>query len=89
MTTIDEILKAMTPEVHAGLRRAVEIGKWPDGRVLSDEQRALCMEAVIAYDARFLPEEQRVGYIDRGSKAEGERCGDTDASTILKWADRL
>ncbi|WP_372750102.1 DUF1315 family protein, partial [Litorivivens sp.] len=29
------MLKAMTPEIHAALKRAVEIGKWPDGRRLS------------------------------------------------------
>ncbi|WP_372758996.1 DUF1315 family protein, partial [Litorivivens sp.] len=23
------MLKAMTPEIHAALKRAVEIGKWP------------------------------------------------------------
>ena len=83
---VEKMLQAMNPEVHAALKRAVEIGKWPDGRKLSDEQRALCMEAVIAYDAHFVEENERVGYIDRGSKAEGELCDDTPETSILKWA---
>lgn len=83
-----QLIDNMTPDIHQALRRAVELGKWPDGRAVSDEQRALCMEAVIAWEARHLPEEKRVGYIDRGSKAEGEMCGDSDSASgtdQLKW----
>lgn len=84
---VEQMLNAMNPEVHVALKRAVEIGKWPDGRVLTQEQRALCMEAVIAYDAKFVSELDRVGYIDRGSKADGELCDDNSEPTILKWAE--
>lgn len=74
---MDDILNMITPEVHANLKRAVEIGKWPDGTALSREQREQCMQAVIAWETRNeLPQEQRTGYIDRGHKAEGELCGD-------------
>ena len=84
---VEDMLNAMNPKIHAALKRAVEIGKWPDGRKLSDEQRALCIEAVIAYDTRFVEETERVGYIDLGSKAEGELCDDTPEASILKWAE--
>ena len=70
----DSILEIMTPEVHAGLRSAVEIGRWPDGMRLDAEQRALCMQAVIAWEAKHLPPEERAGHIDMGSKAVGEHC---------------
>ncbi|MAY34612.1 MAG: hypothetical protein CMN84_00785 [Spongiibacteraceae bacterium] len=86
---VEAMLKAMTPEIHAALKRAVEIGKWPDGRPLTGEQKEVCMEAVITYDLHTLTEEERVGYIDRGSKAEGELCDDEPAETsILKWAGK-
>ena len=81
-----QLIDNITPEICANLRRAVEIGKWPDGRRLTDEQRELCMQAVIAYEAKSVDAEERVGYIDRGSKAEGETCSDQDSS-ILKWAE--
>ncbi len=91
----EQLISNITPDIHRSLRRAVEIGKWPDGRSLSDEQRALCMEAVIAYEARHVDETERVGYIDRGSKAEGDTCSDHDHDhnndnehSILKWADQ-
>lgn len=73
-----QLIANITPAIHASLKRAVEIGRWPDGRRLSAEQRALCMEAVIAYEASNLSQAERVGYIDRGRKAEGEVCASHD-----------
>lgn len=85
-----QLIANITPEIHTSLRRAIEIGRWPDGRTLSDEQRALCMEAVIAYEATHIDERERVGYIDLGSKAEGEVCAthdheEHDAVQPLQW----
>ncbi len=34
---LEQILQAMTPEVYQRLMTAVEIGKWPDGTVLTPE----------------------------------------------------
>lgn len=77
MNSLDEMLAAMTPEIYSRLQRAVELGKWPDGTRLSPEQRANAMQAIIAYGEAYLPTDERVGFIDRGSKAEGEVCADT------------
>jgi uncharacterized protein YeaC (DUF1315 family) len=82
----EKLIENITPEIHLSLKRAIEIGKWPDGKVVTQEQRSLCMEAVIAYDNKFLTEQQRVGYIDRGSKADGELCDDDTAEKPLKWS---
>jgi uncharacterized protein YeaC (DUF1315 family) len=83
----EKLIENITPDIHLSLKRAIEIGKWPDGKTVTQEQRSLCMEAVIAYDNKFLTEAQRVGYIDRGSKADGELCDDdTAAEKPLKWS---
>lgn len=71
--TLDKMLSALTPELVAAFRLAIEIGKWPDGRRLTEEQRSTCLQAVIAWEHKNLPEEQRIGYIDKGEK-EGEVC---------------
>lgn len=71
-----ELLNSITPTVYQNLKLAVEIGKWPDARPLTTEQRELCMQAVIAYEQKNLAEHERTGYIDRGSKQEGELCDD-------------
>jgi hypothetical protein len=81
-----ELLKSITPEAYQNLKLAVEIGKWPDGRALSAEQRELCLQAVIAYEQKNVAEHERTGYIDRGSKAEGEVCDDDHQhEQPLKW----
>lgn len=72
----NDIIEAITPDIYRKLKLAVEIGKWPDGRALSAEQRELSLQAVIAYEAAHLPEHERTGFIDRGSKQDGEQCDD-------------
>ena len=81
----EQLVEQLTPELYESFKRAIEIGKWPDGRVLTDEQKALCMEAVIAYEFKNVDEEERVGYIDKGSKADGEMCDD-DSPKPIKWS---
>ena len=71
---VEQLLAALTPEIVARFRTAIEIGKWPDGRVLTPEQRETCMQAVVAWEFKHLPEEQRTGYIDRGTKKKDETC---------------
>lgn len=87
----NELLDGITPDIYRNLKRAVEIGKWPDGRALTAEQRELSMQAVIAWELRNdVPEHERTGFIDRGSKAEGELCDDeppVDAEQIVQWRE--
>ena len=78
-----QMIETMTPEMYRNLRRAVELGKWPDGQALSPEQKLNAMQAVIAWGERHLPEAERVGYIDKGHKA-GDSCDDP-AETPLNW----
>ena len=58
-----QLLDSLTPEVYENLKKAVELGKWPDGRVLSQSQRQTCMQAIIAYEHKHLPADQHTGYI--------------------------
>lgn len=69
------MLDVLTPDIVASLRRAVELGKWPDGQRLSREQVATCLQAVIAWEVKHLPETERSGYIAKEEK-EGEVCDD-------------
>ena len=65
----------MSPELHASLKTAVELGKWPNGERLSPEQQEHCLQAIIAWDALYQPEQERVGFINR-SKLDGSNCND-------------
>ena len=63
--TYEELIERLDPNVYRNLKQAIELGKWPDGRALTREQREISLHKV--------PEEQRVGYLDRGEKA-GTAC---------------
>jgi hypothetical protein len=78
-----KIIESMSPEVYQNLRRAVELGKWPDGRLLTREQRENAMQAIIAWGQRHLQREDQPGYIDKGHKA-GDSC-DEPEETPLNW----
>ncbi|MBD3639463.1 MAG: DUF1315 family protein [Marinobacter sp.] len=72
--TYEELIERLDPAVYRNLRQSIELGKWPDGRKMTAEQRAISLEAVIYYENKHnVPEEERVGYLDRGSKA-GTAC---------------
>ena len=55
-TSFAQMLENITPDIYEGLKLAVEICKWPD-------QVEPCLQAVIAYEAKHLPEDQRTGYM--------------------------
>lgn len=80
-----EMILAMTPEIYQSMKRSVELGKWPDGKALTPEQRENAMQAIIAWDQVHLGEKQRVGYIDKKDK-EGDSC-DSPEETPLNWKD--
>ena len=69
---LQDLLDNITPDVYEALKRAVELGKWPNGVRLTAEQRETCLQAVIYYDGRFKPTNERVGYIQ---PKEHEHCG--------------
>jgi len=69
------LIDAMSAEVHQQLKTAIELGKWPNGERLSADQVELCLQAVIAWDLKNLPETERVAYLDR-RKLKTSHCGD-------------
>ncbi len=72
--TYEELIERLDPNVYRNLKQAIELGKWPDGRAMTREQREISLEAVIYYENKHnIPEEERTGYLDRGSKA-GTAC---------------
>lgn len=80
-----QLIDTMTPEIYENLKRSVEVGKWPDGRAVTPEQREHAMRAIIAWGQAHLDESERVGYIDKGHKG-GDVCDDPE-ETPLSWKD--
>ena len=59
--SMEDLLRQMTSEIYGNLKTAIELGKWSDGSILEREQLENCMQLLILYEARTLPEEFRTG----------------------------
>lgn len=57
---LDDIINSMTPEVYQRLSTAVELGKWPDGVTLTEEQKENCLQLVMLWQARHNTEAQHM-----------------------------
>ncbi len=77
---IQDVASQLQPEIIEKFKTAIEIGKWPDGKTLTSEQRETCMQAVIAYEHAHLSEEERTGYIP----PKKTPCA-TDEESPIKW----
>jgi len=75
MTDFLQMIENISADIYERLKLAVEIGKWPDGERLSQEQKELCLQALITWEAKNLPEELRIGYM-------GEQHCKSKAKTI-------
>ena len=84
MNTVNELIESLTPSMVNDLKQAIELGKFPDGQVVSNEQKELMIEATILYDALKLPEEERIGFIHRKKQASGFT---DDTSDIILYKD--
>ncbi|MGG4607062.1 YeaC family protein [Providencia sp. Me31A] len=60
---LEQLLAIMTPEIYERLVTAVELGKWPDGVALTDEQKEHSLQMVMLWQSRHNhdPEHMTVG----------------------------
>lgn len=78
---LQQLIQSLTPEIYQNLRTAVELGKWADGRKITEAQRASAFEAIIYYEHHNnVPAEQRVGHMEQqGKPTYGEIYADAQA----------
>ena len=80
---LEHMVERLTREQADGLRQALELGKWADGRPLLPEHREQGMRALLLWEARHLPQEQRVGFMSQScaSKNKNKEGAAADDST--------
>lgn len=79
----NQLINKITPEIYHNLKTSVEIGRWPSGEKLTEEQKGLSLQAVLAYEIQAnIPETERVGYINRGPKKSDEVCSSSVSNKI-------
>ena len=81
----EDAARQLDPEIYERFKRALELGKWPDGRPLTHEQKELCLQTIIVYeDEHNVPEHERTGYIDKSKKNKGQdKGGDAEPVRVL------
>ena len=83
--SMEDLLQQMTPEIYGDLKTAIELGKWSDGSKLEQEQLENCMQLLILYEARALPEEFRTGNRQNSCKSE---LSETEVLDIRNTPDK-
>ena len=71
MNTVDDLVESLTPDMVSDLKRAIEVGKFPDNRMVTAQQKELMLGAIIRYDALNVPECNRTGFIQGKKKISG------------------
>lgn len=80
-----DAIKKLTPDIYQALKTGVELGRWPNGQVLTNQQRSLSMEAVIRYEVEHqIPPEQRVGYI--APKKKPNQANQTNSEPVQVYS---
>jgi len=51
---VEQLIQAMSPAVYQILKQAVEIGKWPNGDPLADDQKVQATQAMMLYQGTHL-----------------------------------
>ena len=87
-----QLISNIKPDVYQNLKTAVEVGRWPNGVKLTAEQRHLSLQAIIAYEVKHLPPEERTGYVPpieksgcKGDKKDNKSTQDDSPNEPLHW----
>lgn len=88
-----DLLKTMSPEVYQKLKQAVETGKWLDGTPLDDNQKEICLQAVMLYQSKVEQSNEHMtidadGNVVHKSKRElKQELQASDQHTIAKFKE--
>lgn len=81
---MNQLLERMDHSMYQVLKGAVALGKWPDGRTLTPEQKEAGLQAILAFEIRAgVPEELRTGFLPPKHKMKKEEAAPD--VTPLKW----
>lgn len=86
MKSFTDLIQSITPETYKTLRLAMEVGKWADGTKMTDEQKELTMQAMIIWEQKNLPEEERTGYLGGNQCASQAKALTEEESALFSPA---
>ena len=83
--SLDDLLKALNPQIVGSLKRAIELGKWPNGTALTADQKMLCGEAVAHWEQQHKASTDRVGYVPPKATPCADKHDDEDQA--VTWVE--
>lgn len=84
--SVEQLIDGMNSDVYDSLKQAIELGKWRDGSKLNAQQVDFCMQAIILYEAKHLPEQDRIGFDLSASCKSKVGAAQTQAISIVAAA---
>jgi len=82
----EDTAESIDPDIYKRFKEAVELGKWPDGRKLTVQQKEICLQAMMLFEQKNnIADTQRVGYVD--SKKKTPTCDSKSGSDSSKGQD--
>lgn len=69
--TFANIAQQLTPDLVLVFRQSLETSKWPDGRPMTKEQKALVLESLLLWEQQHLPEAERTGFMPDSCQSVG------------------
>lgn len=81
--SFENVAQQIPPDIYQRFKEALELGKWPDGRPVTKEQKEICLQAIIVYEtAQGIPEHERTGYVDTAKKKPNSTPKDDGIDTV-------
>ena len=77
-----DLIKTIPPDIYERFKKAIETGKWNDRTLLTEDQKAITLRAIILYEQVHLLEHERVGFTG-SNNCEKKAASDQ----VLKWSD--
>jgi len=86
---IEQLINAMSPAVYEILKQGVELGKWPNGVALTEEQRDKASQAMMLYQGTHLNQTDHLtvgqgGVLNNLTKSQLKRQFDSEEITRSK-----
>ena len=65
MDSASSLIDNIDEAIYQDLKSALELGRWQSGKALSDSQKPIVIQAIIAYENKHMSESERTGYIHK------------------------
>lgn len=63
--SLNMLVERFAAEDICNLKKMIELGKKPNGQRLNSHEKEACMQVLLAWECKNLPEEKRSGYIQK------------------------